>query len=203
MSSFIIKTTITSINSTLEKANQNETILMESLTKLFNYSTHKFNELEEEIRNVNLINEQFRLIQRVVDESQHAFEILVDAFVHAEQGSLQPQLITAERIKSLLGTQKLRNGLDYPNFPFPEIQKIITPTVYSYRQYLIYISEIPLFSPTVYQLYKLLPYSVCMKREEATCGYIDFNKERMFSDPLRQHFGKMSMNELTGCFQPN
>jgi hypothetical protein len=42
-----------------------------------------------------------------------------------------------------------------------------------------------------------------MKQEEATYGYIDFNKELMFSNPLRQHFGKMSINELTGCFQPN
>jgi hypothetical protein len=55
--------------------------------------------IEEEIRNVNLINEQFCLIQRGVDESQYSFEILIDAFVHAEQGTLQSQLITAEEIK--------------------------------------------------------------------------------------------------------
>jgi hypothetical protein len=81
----IIKTTITSINSTLQKENQNEKIMMEGLTKLLNYSTHKFSEIEKEIRNVYLINEQFRLIQRGVDESQYSFEILIDAFTHAEQ----------------------------------------------------------------------------------------------------------------------
>jgi hypothetical protein len=32
-------------------------------------------------------------------ESQHSFEILIDAFIHAEQGTLQPQLITAEKIE--------------------------------------------------------------------------------------------------------
>jgi hypothetical protein len=57
--------------------------------------------MEEEIQNVNLINEQFRLIQRGVNESQDSFEILIDAFVHAEQGILQSQLITAKKIKSL------------------------------------------------------------------------------------------------------
>jgi hypothetical protein len=101
----IIKTTITSVSSTLQKVNQNEKVLKEGLSKLLNYSTHKFNELEE-IRNANLVNAQFRLTQRGVDESQHSFEILIDAFVHAEQGTLQPQLITAEKIKEFLRNTK-------------------------------------------------------------------------------------------------
>jgi hypothetical protein len=199
----IIKTTITSVNSTLQKVNQNEKVLKEGFNKLLNYSTHKFNELEEEIRNVNIINEQFRLIQRGIDESQHSFEILIDAFVHAEQGTLQPQLITTEKIKQFLGNQKLPSGLDYPNLPFPELQKIITPHTYAYKQYFVYILEIPLLSPTEYHLYKLLPFPVAVKEKEATYSYTDFNKEFIFSDPLRQHFVKMSSNELSGCFQPN
>jgi hypothetical protein len=117
----IIKTTITSVNSTLQKVNQNEKVFKEGLNRLLNYSTHKFYELEEEIGNVNLISEQFSLIQRGIDESQHSFGT-IDAFVHAEQGILQPQLITAEKIKDFLGTQKLPSGLDYPNFPFLELQ---------------------------------------------------------------------------------
>jgi hypothetical protein len=73
--------------------------MTEGLTELANFSARKFNDIEEEIRNVNLINEQFRMIQRGIDESQHSFEILIDAFVHAEQGTLQPQLITAKKKK--------------------------------------------------------------------------------------------------------
>jgi hypothetical protein len=140
----IIKTTITSVNATMQEVEQNEKVLKEGFYKMLNYSTHKFGELEEEIRNVNLINEQFRLIQRGVDESQHSFETLIDASVHAEQGTLQPRLITAEKIKNLLGNQKLPSGLDYPNFPFPELQKIITPNTYSYNKYLVCVLEIPL-----------------------------------------------------------
>ncbi|PNF23406.1 hypothetical protein B7P43_G12246 [Cryptotermes secundus] len=199
----VIKTTITSVNTTLQKVNQNERVLKEGLSKLSNFSAQKFSELEEEIRNVNLINEQFRLIQRGIDESQHSFEILIDAFVHAEQGTLQPQLITAEKIKQLIGSQKLPSGLDYPNFPFPQLQKIITPITYSYKQYLVYVLEIPLFSPTTYQLYKLLPLPTNVKEEKSTYTYIHYNKEFIFSDPLRQHFGKMTANELTGCFHPS
>jgi hypothetical protein len=199
----VIKTTITSVNTTLQKVNQNEKVLKEGLSKLANFSTHQFSEVEEEIRNVNLINQQFRLIQRGIDESQHSYEILIDAFVHAEQGTLQPQLITAEKIKQLLGSQKLPSGMDYPNFPFSELQKIITPITYSYKQYLVYILEIPLFSPMNYQLYKMLPFPTAVKVEEPTYTYVHYNKEYIFSDPLRQHFGKMTINELMECFKPN
>jgi methyl-accepting chemotaxis protein len=73
----IVKTTITSINSTLQKVNKNENILKKGLNKLYDYSIQKFDQLEEKIRNVNLVNEQFRLIQRGIDESQHSFEILI------------------------------------------------------------------------------------------------------------------------------
>jgi hypothetical protein len=34
-------------------------------------------------------------------------------------------------------------------------------------------------------------------------SYIGFNKELIFCHPLRQRYGKMTTNELIGCFQPN
>jgi hypothetical protein len=67
---------------------------------------------------------------------------------------------------------------------------------------LLYILEIPLFVPTRYQLYKLLPFPAKLQ-QELTYNYIGFNKEFIVSDPLRQHYGKLTTNELTGCFQPN
>jgi hypothetical protein len=91
----------------------------------------------EEIRNISLLNEQIRLVQKGIDESEHSFEILLKAFVHAEQGILQPQLMTAEKMKNLVATQRLPPGLDFPNFPFAELSKIVTPKMYSYKKYLV------------------------------------------------------------------
>jgi hypothetical protein len=179
----IIKATITSVNSILQRVNQNE-----SFTKWINlnYSTHEFHDLKEEIESVNLLN-----------------ETLIEAFVHAEQETLQPWLVTVEKIRNLAATQKLPTGLDYPNFPFPELSRIITPNIYSYKQYLVYIPEISLFSATEYHWYKVLPFPVKVNKKKATYGYINFNKEFIFSDSVKQHYGKMTINELTGCFQPN
>jgi hypothetical protein len=133
----IIKTTISSVNITLQRVNQNERILENGLNRILNYSIHKLHELKEEIGDVNLLNEQLRFVQRGTDECQHSFEILIDAFVHAEQGTLQPQLITAEKIRNFIMTHKLPSGTDYPNFPFPELSKIIKPNIYSYKQFLV------------------------------------------------------------------
>jgi hypothetical protein len=103
-----------------------------------------------------------------MDECQHSFEILIDGFVHAEQGTIQPQLITAEKIKNIIINQKLPTGTDYPTLPFSELSKIITPNVYSYKQYLVYVLEIPLLSPTEYHLYSVLPFPVKVHKEQAT-----------------------------------
>ena len=197
----VIKSTLSAVNMTIHKINKNEQVLKDSLKKLTNYTINRVNALEEEIERVNIINEQIRTVYRGLDESQHSFEILIDAFVHAEQGTLQPQLVTVEKIKSIMEAQKLPNGLDFPNFPFYELQKLIVPHTYSYNQYLVYVLEIPLLSPTIYHLYKILPFPV--KKDKNTYVFINSNKEYIFSDPVRQHYGKLSTNELTGCFHPD
>jgi hypothetical protein len=95
--------------------------------------------------------------------------------MYAEQGLLQTQLITSEKIKELLSKQKLPNGLDYRNFPLPELHKIIIPNTYAHKQYLVYVLEMPLFSPATYNLYKLLPFPV--KQDVMTYSYIGFVEE--------------------------
>jgi len=47
-----------------------------------------------------MINENFQQFQRGNEECQHTFEILVDAFLHAQDGVVQPQLITIAKIKT-------------------------------------------------------------------------------------------------------
>jgi hypothetical protein len=148
---------------------------------------------------VNLLNEQLRMIQRSVDECQHSFEMLIDVFIHAEQGILQPQLIPMKKIRKYIMKQKLPSGMDYPNFPFPETLKIITPSIYSYKKYLVYVLEIPLIFLTEYHLYKLIPFPVVVNKKEATYGYINLNKELIFSDSL-SHYGKMNTNRPSEVF---
>jgi hypothetical protein len=92
------------------------------------------------------------------------------------------------------------NGLDYPNLPFPELQKIIVPHVYSHGPFFIYVLDIPLLSPTPPYLYKVLHYPI---PKQDVFVFIYSLKEYIFLDSLKKQHGKIFTNKLTGCFQPN
>jgi hypothetical protein len=56
-------------------------------------------------------------VQKGVDESQHSFEILLEAFVHAEQDAVTTVDDRIEKMEDLVATQKLPSGMDYPHCP--------------------------------------------------------------------------------------
>lgn len=149
---------------------------------------------------MTIANVQMTVVERGVMECQHGFEVLLDALVHAEQGTFQPQFVTAERIRVILTSQQLPSGLDYPNFPLSELQRIIVPHVYAHGPFLVYVLDIPLLSSTLFHLYKVLSYPI--PRHDVFV-FVHPVKEYIFVDSLKRQFGKMSTNELTGCFQPN
>jgi hypothetical protein len=107
---------IGSVNLTIQRIHDNEQVLKNSMSKLVNATSQKFSAIEEEINNVLMINEQIKIVERGLEELQHSFELLLDAFMHAEQETPQPQLITAEKIKNIVRSQPLPSGLDYPDF---------------------------------------------------------------------------------------
>ena len=53
------------------------------MSKLPNSTAQALTVIEEEVNNVLIINEQIGLIERGIEESQHSFELLLDAFIHA------------------------------------------------------------------------------------------------------------------------
>ncbi|PNF21356.1 hypothetical protein B7P43_G18011, partial [Cryptotermes secundus] len=126
---------------------------------------------------------------------QHSCELLLDAFVHAEQGSLQPQLLTLRTVRGIVYKQTLPPGLDFPNFPISELSRLIVPHAYVYQEYLVYVIEIPLLLPTEFQLYKIIPFPVSdpthKERDPATQKY-------MFVQ-----FSKINFEDLQACYMAN
>jgi hypothetical protein len=100
---------------------------------------------------------QIKMIEWGLTECQHGYEILVDALIHAEQGTFQLQFVTAKKIKIVVKAQKLPAEVDYSSFPVSELQHIVIPHVYSYNQFLEYVLDTPLLS-TPFYLYKILHF---------------------------------------------
>jgi hypothetical protein len=76
--------------------------------------------MQTQLDSVLILNENIQ-VQRGLYECQHTFEILVDAFLHAQDGVIQPQLITTAKIKDMMKQESMPDRLDFPSFPSLEL----------------------------------------------------------------------------------
>ena len=67
------------------KVSQNKEMLKRNKIVVEKKTRDKLNKLEVASEQISIINEQIKLVLRGMEESQHSFELLLDAFVHAEQ----------------------------------------------------------------------------------------------------------------------
>jgi hypothetical protein len=88
---------------------------------------------------------------RGINECQHTFGILVDAFLHAQDGIIQPQLITISKVKDMTELS-LPDGLDLPPLPSLDFSRLITPIIFSKGTHLVYKLHVPLLQSTMYQI---------------------------------------------------
>ena len=100
----------------MQKVNRNERMLTENLKRLNKMAVDEINRMHTQVDSVVMINENIQQIQRGITECQHTYEILVDAFLHTQDGVIQPQLITIAKIKETM-KESLPDGLDFPSFP--------------------------------------------------------------------------------------
>jgi hypothetical protein len=98
------------------------------------------------------------------------FEILVEVFLHALDGTIQPQLITVAKIRDMMKEESLPDGLDFP-FSSLELSRLITPVIFCQKYYLVCVLQIPLLQSTMYQLYKSQPFPV--KQHDNVFVYIE------------------------------
>jgi hypothetical protein len=81
----VLKSAITSFNITMQKVNRNERILTENLQRLNKLVVNEINQMHTQIDSVMMIKENIQQIQRGISECEHAFEILVDAFLQLKK----------------------------------------------------------------------------------------------------------------------
>ena len=81
----VLKSAITSFNITMQKVHWNEKLLNENLQRLSKLVVDEINQMHTKVDSVMMINENIQQIQRGLSECQHTFEILVDAFLHAQE----------------------------------------------------------------------------------------------------------------------
>jgi hypothetical protein len=156
----VLKSSITPFNITMQKVDKNGKLLADELRRLNKMVVSELNKVQYQVDSVILLNENICKVQRGLTECQHTFEVLVEAFLHAQDGIIQPQLITMVKIRDMMRKESLPDGLEFPSFSSVELSRLITPIVYSQGSYLVYVIQIPLIQSTSYHLYKIQPFPV-------------------------------------------
>jgi hypothetical protein len=179
---------------------RNEKLSANELKRLNKLVVTEMNKVQYEMDSV-ILNENIRRVQRCLIECQHTFESLVEAFLHAQDGIIQPQLITMVQIKSLMRKESLPDGLEFPSFPSIELSKLINPIIYSQGTHLVYVIQLPLKHSNPYYLYKIKPFPAM--QQPKVFVYIESSKDFIFVDAMRQRYGKLNYPDLQVCMKPN
>jgi hypothetical protein len=185
----------------MQKVNKNEKILTENLQRMNQLVIDEINQMQSQLDSVVVINENIWQFQRGLNECQHTFEILVNAFLHAQYGINQPQLITISKVKDMMRELSLPDGLDIPSFPSIQFSHLIIPVIFSKGIYLVYILQVHLLQSTMYQLQKVQPFPV--QQQDNIFRYIEVKKDYTFVDAMRHKYGKMNYQELQAYVKPN
>jgi hypothetical protein len=157
--------------------------------------------MQYRLNSVMIINENTRQIQRCISECQHTFEILVDAFLHAQDGIIQPQLITVAKVRNMMRELSLHDGMDLPPFPSLEFSRLVTPIIFSKQSYLVYILQVSSLQSTMCQLYRTQPFP--FQQQDNVFVYVNVKKGYIFLEAMRHKYGKLNNSELQSCFKPN
>jgi hypothetical protein len=140
------------------RVNRNEKIFTENLQRLNEIVVDEINRMQTKLDSVLMLNADIQQIRRGPNECQHTSEILVDAFLHAQDRVIQPQLITIDKVKDMMRKESLLDGLNFPSFSCLELSRLIIPIIFPQRTYFVYVFQASLLQPTMYQLYKLQPF---------------------------------------------
>jgi hypothetical protein len=111
----VLKSAITSFNIRMQKVDKNEKLLADELRCLNKMVVSELNKVQYEVDSAIILNENISKVQRGLTESLHTFEILVEAFLHAQDGIIQPQFITMVKIRDMMRKESLNDGLEFPS----------------------------------------------------------------------------------------
>ena len=112
----MLESAITSFIITMQKVDKNKKLLADELKRLNKVTVNELNQVQYQVDSVIILNENIGKVQRGLAECQHTFEMLVEAFLHAQDGIIQPQLITTVKIRDMMRKEFLPHGLEFPFF---------------------------------------------------------------------------------------
>jgi hypothetical protein len=202
----IVRSTLGTINETVNDAEYNENKMKEGLTQLQARVASFESRLENTTYLLSLKIAIESHIAQALDASHvvlRALDILVDNIAEAQKGSLPPRVISPALLMGALR----RIGPSLPTdttFPFP-LSKDYLPgmyqlsdvCVYTYQQRLGYVISVPLVHKETFRILRMIPIPVPVESEHFL--YIDVRYSVIGIDQAKQYYFTLTDDQLSSC----
>jgi hypothetical protein len=140
----VIKSAITSFNFIMRDVEKNEKFLEERLMKLTNHDNNLTSNDYAETQSIAMIFEHMLQIERTLKGTREFFNLIIDTVMHAQDGGLQPQLVTPAKLRMIMSNEHPVAGLEFPvNLPSQELLKIVTAHIFLHGNFIVYVLYVP------------------------------------------------------------
>jgi hypothetical protein len=177
----VVKSTLRSINTTLQDVYDNERVLSKGLENMAKHVNEHDGEIKKMFTSSSMllvVNEHAAQLDRALGECRRDYETIIEAIVNAQKGILQPHIITPMQIMN----QMKLSQTDIPSdltLPIPLsaayhnlVLRIIEVDVFLKGRYLVYVIRLPLTNHEKYSVYHVLPLPIRMRDTESKFTFI-------------------------------
>lgn len=204
----IVKSTLRSINGTLQDIIHNENVLdkgMESMSKHVNEQTGKIKEMFSVASLAIEMNKHSILLNSLIKDTKQDYEMILSAVMNAQKGILQPHIISPAKIIKLVkdGIANIPSDLSLP-FPLSVtyssvLLKLMEYDVFLHNNVLGYVIRLPLTDNVKFNVYNVHPLPIATKDSVSTFVFIQPEKEFLFIDMVKQYYVKINKVEFNNC----
>lgn len=204
----VVKTTLRSVNFTLQTVSENEKSLATGLEEMAKHVNEQDGEIKGMFTAYCLllaINEHVMQLNRAIDECRREYEILIDAVLNSQKGVIQPQLVSPAQILE----QVKINQADMPSdlsLPIPTsatyqhlLLRIASIDVFLRDHFLVYVIRLPLTNDVIYDLYHILPLPIKIRGTDSKFIFIQPKHDYLLMDTAKRYFTGLGADEMNLC----
>jgi hypothetical protein len=204
----IVKSTLKSVNGTLNDVSKNEMILEKGLQDIKNFINEENGELKRKYTYTSMLmvlNDHAIQLQRALEEVKDEYDIIIQSCLSAKTGVLQPRVLSPNHMIEVLKKSRdsFPRDLQAP-VPLSDASaylliNILAVDVYIVGNNLVYIVRIPLVTHHVYDVYRVLPFPIKINGTRSKYTFIQPEREYLLFDNTKQYYAKFRHEDIGRC----
>ncbi|PNF34241.1 hypothetical protein B7P43_G17488 [Cryptotermes secundus] len=204
----VVKSTLKSVNKTLNDVSKNEMILEKGLRDIRKFINEENGELKEKYTYTSMLvtlNDHAIQIQRALEEVKNEYDVILQSCLNARSGIIQPQVLSPGYLIQILKSSRdsfprdLQVPVQLSEAYTYLLINVITIETYVVRGKLVYVVRVPLVTHHVYDIYKVIPFPIKVNETRNKYTFIQPDKEYMLIDSTRQYYVKLRQENLNTC----